>query len=41
MFVKLFKDAEPFRGKTNLPRTNMTFLLTELGAPFTAAGFGN
>jgi integrase len=25
----------------NRPRTNMTFLLTELGAPFTAAGFGN
>jgi integrase len=25
----------------NGPRTNMTFLLTELGAPFTAAGFGN
>ena len=23
------------------PRNNMTFLLTELGAPFTAAGFGN
>ena len=24
-----------------MPRTNMTFLLTERGAPFTAAGFGN
>jgi integrase len=24
-----------------VPRTNMTFLLTERGAPFTAAGFGN
>jgi integrase len=24
-----------------LPRTNMTFLLTEFGKPFTAAGFGN
>jgi hypothetical protein len=26
---------------TVLPRTNMTFLLTEFGKPFTAAGFGN
>lgn len=25
----------------NMPRTNMTFLLTESGAPFSAAGFGN
>jgi integrase len=25
----------------NMPRTNMTFLVTEAGAPFTAAGFGN
>jgi integrase len=25
----------------HVPRTNMTFLLTERGAPFTAAGFGN
>ena len=25
----------------NLPRKNLTFLLTEAGAPFTAAGFGN
>ena len=25
----------------NMPRNNMTFLLTEAGAPFTAAGFGN
>lgn len=25
----------------NKPRTNLTFLLTEAGAPFTAAGFGN
>ncbi len=25
----------------NMQRSNMTFLLTELGAPFTAAGFGN
>jgi integrase len=25
----------------NRPRNNMTFLLTELGAPFTAAGFGS
>ena len=25
----------------NRPCTNMTFLLTEVGAPFTAAGFGN
>lgn len=24
-----------------VPRTNLTFLLTERGAPFTAAGFGN
>jgi integrase len=24
-----------------LPRTNMTFLMTEKGAPFTSAGFGN
>jgi integrase len=24
-----------------MPRTNLTFLLTEAGAPFTAAGFGN
>ena len=24
-----------------VPRTNMTFLLTERGAPFTTAGFGN
>jgi integrase len=24
-----------------LPRTNLTFLMTERGAPFTAAGFGN
>jgi integrase len=24
-----------------LPRTNMTFLMTERGAPFTSAGFGN
>jgi integrase len=24
-----------------VPRTNMTFLLTERGAPFTSAGFGN
>ena len=24
-----------------LPRTNMTFLVTEFGKPFTAAGFGN
>jgi integrase len=24
-----------------LPRTNLTFLITERGAPFTAAGFGN
>ncbi len=24
-----------------VPRTNMTFLVTEYGAPFTAAGFGN
>jgi hypothetical protein len=24
-----------------LPRTNMTFLVTERGAPFTSAGFGN
>jgi integrase len=24
-----------------LPRTNLTFLLTEFGKPFTAAGFGN
>ena len=24
-----------------MPRNNMTFLLTEFGAPFTAAGFGN
>jgi integrase len=24
-----------------VPRTNMTFLITERGAPFTAAGFGN
>jgi integrase len=25
----------------NMPRKNLTFLLTEAGAPFTAAGFGN
>jgi integrase len=25
----------------NMPRKNMTFLLTEAGAPFSAAGFGN
>lgn len=25
----------------NMPRNNLTFLLTEAGAPFTAAGFGN
>jgi len=26
---------------TAVPRTNLTFLMTERGAPFTAAGFGN
>jgi integrase len=25
----------------HLPRTNLTFLVTEKGAPFTGAGFGN
>jgi integrase len=25
----------------NMPRNNLTFLLTEFGAPFSAAGFGN
>ena len=25
----------------SLPRTNLTFLMTEWGAPFTSAGFGN
>jgi integrase len=25
----------------NMPRNNLTFLLTEVGAPFSAAGFGN
>lgn len=26
---------------TSMQRTNLTFLLTEAGAPFSAAGFGN
>ncbi len=29
------------RSLTSVPRTNLTFLVTERGAPFTAAGFGN
>ena len=29
------------RALASVPRTNLTFLMTERGAPFTAAGFGN
>jgi len=29
------------RGLASVPRTNLTFLMTEKGAPFTPAGFGN
>jgi integrase len=28
-------------GLASVPRTNLTFLMTEYGAPFSAAGFGN
>jgi integrase len=34
-------DDELARALQALPRTNMTFLLTEFGKPFTSAGFGN
>jgi integrase len=34
-------DAPLAVALTALPRTNMTFLVTEFGKPFTSAGFGN
>jgi integrase len=33
--------AELVTALASVPRTNLTFLMTEKGAPFTAAGFGN
>jgi len=32
---------ELIRALASVPRTNLTFLMTERGASFTAAGFGN
>lgn len=34
-------DANLLQALAAIPRTNLTFLVTERGAPFTAAGFGN
>src|SRR5262249_49603073 len=34
-------DANLMQALAATPRTNLTFLVTERGAPFTSAGFGN
>jgi integrase len=39
--LKIPISAELTAVLAQLPRTNMTFLVTERGAPFTSAGFGN
>jgi integrase len=39
--LKVPMHPELLRALKAIPRTNMTFLLTEFGKPFSAAGFGN
>jgi integrase len=40
-FLKVPMHPKLVAAIKNMPRTNFTFLLTEAGAPFSAAGFGN
>lgn len=40
-YLKISFHPELAAAIGNMPRKNLTFVLTEAGAPFTAAGFGN
>ena len=39
LMIQMHPELE--RAMASVPRTNLTFLVTERGAPFTSAGFGN